>query len=223
VNWLADELFRFLSALFHRYGVPIVFLAALAEATVGLGIVVPGIVLIFLAGAYAGEGSASLTLLFIVANVGTLLGDVVSYGLGRWGGERLRSTRLRTTMRLGEALVAGRARWLIPFYHFNSITRTLGPFGAGALRMPFRIWFPLDFVGAVIANVAYMGAGAVLGRAVLTEDGRLNEHPALRIGLGIAAMFWVLFVRREMERVRAEQAAIERDEADRRAAALAAE
>jgi membrane protein DedA with SNARE-associated domain len=213
VNWVADELFRFLSALFHEYGVPIVFIAALAEATVGLGIVVPGIVLIFLAGAYAGEGDASLGLLFVVANLGTILGDVGSYGLGRWGGTRLRSTRLRTAMSLGEALVAGRARWLIPFYHFNSVTRTLGPFGAGALRMPFRIWFPLDFVGAVLANVAYMGAGAVLGRAVLTEDGRLNEHPALRIGLFIAAAFWVVFVRREMERVRREQAALVQAEA----------
>ena len=33
VNWVADQLFLLLAALFVRYGVPVVFLAALAEAT----------------------------------------------------------------------------------------------------------------------------------------------------------------------------------------------
>lgn len=216
MNWFADRLFLVLSALFMRYGVPVVFLAALTEATVGLGVVVPGIVMIFLAGAYAREEAVSLPLMYAVANVGTLLGDVISYGLGRWGGRWLRSTRLSGALRLGEALVSGRARWLIPFYHFNSVTRTLGPFGAGALRMPLYIWMPLDVLGAVLANTAYMGAGAILGRAVLTPDGRLQEHPALRIGLFVAAVFWALMVRRELQRTRA----LQRAEAEERRRAL---
>ncbi|MSQ30163.1 MAG: hypothetical protein EXR68_06735 [Dehalococcoidia bacterium] len=203
VNWLADQVFLVLAALFLRYGMPVVFLAALGEATVGVGVVLPGIVMIFLAGAYAREEGSSLLLLYVVANVGTLLGDVISYGLGRWGGGWLRSTRLAGALRLGEAMVSGRARWLIPFYHFNSVTRTLGPFGAGTLRMPLYIWLPLDALGAVLANTAYMGAGAILGRAVLTPDGRLQEHPALRIGLFIAAVFWVVMVRRELQRTQA--------------------
>lgn len=192
-----------LAALFVRYGVPVVFVAALAEATVGVGILVPGIVMIFLAGAYAQEQGDSLLLLFAVANVATLLGDVISYGLGRWGGDWLRGTRFATILRLGEAMMSGRARWLTPFYHFNSVTRTLGPFGAGALRMPLWVWLPLDALGAVLANTAYMGAGAILGRAVLTPDGRLQEHPALRIGLFVAAGFWLWLVRREWQRTAA--------------------
>lgn len=203
VNWVADQVFLVLAALFVRYGVPVVFVAALAEATVGVGVLVPGIVMIFLAGAYAQEQGASLVLLFVVANVATLLGDVISYGLGRWGADWLRGTRFASVLRLGEAMMTGRARWLIPFYHFNSVTRTLGPFGAGALRMSLWIWLPLDAVGAVLANTAYMGAGAILGRAVLTPDGRLEEHPALRIGLFVAAAFWVWLVRREWQRTRA--------------------
>jgi membrane-associated protein len=203
VNWGADQLFLLLAALFVRYGVPVVFVAALAEATVGVGILVPGIVMIFLAGAYAQERGSSLVVLFLVANVATLLGDVISYGLGRWGGDWLRGTRFGTILRLGEAMMSGRARWLTPFYHFNSVTRTLGPFGAGALRMPLWIWLPLDALGAILANTAYMGAGALLGRAVLTPDGRLLEHPALRIGLFVAAGFWVWLVSREWQRTKA--------------------
>jgi membrane protein DedA with SNARE-associated domain len=203
VNWVADQVFLVLAALFVRYGVAVVFVAALAEATVGVGLVVPGIVMIFLAGAYAHDQGSSLLLLYLVANVGTLLGDSLSYGLGRWGGDWLRSTRFSSVLWLGEAMMSGRARWLIPFYHFNSVTRTLGPFGAGALRMPLWVWLPLDTLGAVLANTAYMGAGVILGRAVLTPDGRLQEHPALRVGLFVAALFWVWLVRREWQRTRA--------------------
>ena len=203
MNWVADELFVLLSDLFARYGVPIVFLAALTEATVGLGVLVPGVILIFLAGAYASEEGDPLLLMLVVSVLGTILGDTFSYFLGRWGAERLSGhRRLGPMLRLGETLVEGRVRWFIPFYHLNSVTRTVGPFGAGALHMPLRVWMPLDYLGAFIANAVWMGAGAILGRAVLTDEGKLEQHPALRIGLFLAAMAWLLLVQREMERSR---------------------
>ncbi len=103
---------------------------------------------------------------------------------------------------MGEVLIQGQARWFIPLYHFNSITRTIGPFGSGALRMPLRVWLPLDYLGALIANAVWMGAGAVLGRAVLSEDGTLKEHPLLRLGLVAAVFFWVVVVQREIAKNR---------------------
>ena len=35
INWLTDQIFLFLNGLFDRFGTPIVFVAALVEATVG--------------------------------------------------------------------------------------------------------------------------------------------------------------------------------------------
>lgn len=205
MNWVTDQVFLVLNSLFLSYGVPIVFLAALSEATVGLGLIVPGIIMIFLAGAYAHEQQSGLAMLFFVASLGTVLGDTLSYGLGRWGGKRLRGTRLGPALRMGEALVSGHARWLIPFYHLNSVSRTLGPFGAGALQMPLRLWIPLDYLGAIIANVIYMGAGVIFGRALLNPNGTLNEHPALRVGFIVAGVVWVVLVRREYLKTKAAQ------------------
>ena len=45
-----------------------------------------------------------------------------------------------------------------------------------------------------------MGSGAALGRAVLTEEGTLEQHPALRIGLAVAATAWLLLVTRAFGR-----------------------
>lgn len=208
-NWLTDEMFLLLKDLFERFGLPIVFLAALSEATVGVGLIVPGVLLIFIAGVYAEETGTSLAWMLTIATIGTLIGDTGSYALGRWGGRRLETTRLGSALKVGAILISGQARWFIPFYHFNSVTRTVGPFGAGALRMPLRIWLPLDYIGALLANAVYMGAGAILGRAVLNDDGTLNEHPALRLGLVVALLFWVWVVRRELEKNKQRTAAAE--------------
>ena len=200
LNWLTDVLFVTVNNLFERFGTPIVFVSALVEATIGLGVIFPGVLMMFLGGAAASQGDANVWLIFVVAALGTIVGDSVSYIAGRWGGDRLQHTRLGPSLRLGAQLMDGRARWLIPFYHLHNVTRALGPFGSGALRIPLRIWMPLDYAGAVIANTVWVGAGFILGTAVLDEDGKLNQHPALRIGLAVAATVWFMVMREAMQR-----------------------
>lgn len=174
------------------------FIAALAEATVGVGIVFPGVVLMFLAGAYTAEQGGSLPLVLGVAYVGTILGDTLSYGLGRWGSRWLSGGRLSRVLGLGSALVTGQVLWLIPFYHLHSATRAVGPFGSGALQLPLRVWMPLDYSGAMIANLVWVGSGAVLGKVVLTESGTLEQHPLLRGSLAVLAVVWLVLARRAL-------------------------
>lgn len=210
-----------MSDLFDQFGLPIVFLAAAIEATVLLGVVFPGVVLVFIGGVYAGEGNASVLTVIALATAGTLLGDWLSYMLGRFGGGRLEHTRLGPTMRFGQTLISGRARLLIPFYHLNSVTRAVGPFGAGALRLPLRIWGPLDFIGAVLADSIWVGAGAIFGRTLVTEEGTLSQHPALRVTLYVAAIAWVLVAQREV--IRAYTRHREQEAAERPPAALSSD
>jgi hypothetical protein len=52
----------------------------------------------------------------------------------------------------------------------------------------------------LIANGNWVGSGFVLGTAVLTPEGKLEEHPALRIGLAVLATAWFLVMRVTMQR-----------------------
>ena len=202
----------FLNGLFDRFGMPIVFFAALAEATVGLGVVFPGVVLMFLGGANAPQ-PAHFVVVYLMAVAGTVLGDSVSYTLGRWGGSWMLSTRMGPSLRMGAEVMRGRARWLIPFYHLHSMTRAVGPFGAGALHLPLRVWAPLDYLGAFIANGIWVGSGFILGRAVLDEDGTLDESPVVRVGLIVVGLGWFFLMRyvfaRRMREIREREARIE--------------
>jgi membrane protein DedA with SNARE-associated domain len=195
-----DQLLVYVRALFLEHGIPIVFIAGLAEATVGLGIVFPGVVIMFLGGAATAADPGRLLLVVAAASVGTMIGDTISYSVGRFGGRRLMSTRWGPQLRMGSALISGRALWFIPFYHLYSVTRAVGPFGAGAIRLPLRVWVPLDFLGAVISNSIWIGAGALLGTAVLTPEGKLEEHPLIRLTLVAIGVAWFVLLNRTIQR-----------------------
>jgi membrane protein DedA with SNARE-associated domain len=154
-----------------------------------------------------------LALVWVAAVGGTLIGDTASYAVGRWGsGLVATSPRFAPAMRLGRALVTGRTMWMIPLYHLHSISRAVGPFGAGAVRMPLRWFLPLDYLGAIVANTVWVGGGAILGTTVLTPEGKLEEHPVLRIGLGLGAAAWFIVMQRLVSRRMAELARL--DEAE---------
>ena len=210
-NWLLDLVFATAYSLFAEFGAPIVFFAALTEATLGLGMVFPGQQIIALGGAASAKGEGSVVAMMVFATAGTILGDIISYAAGRWWSQTLFESRFGQTLRVAAAMMEGRARWLIPFYHFYSVTRSVGPAAAGSLRIPVRIWLPLDMLGATVFNAAWVGVGYVFGAMLLREDGTLKESAIIRIGLVVFAMAWFFAVRyffeRRLREVRAQHAA----------------
>ncbi len=158
--------------------------------------VFPGQQIISLGGAASAKGDAgNVVVMLVYATVGTILGDLISYVAGRWWSERLFASRFGPSLRVAASMMEGRARWLIPFYHFYSVTRSVGPAAAGALRVPFRIWFPLDASGAALFNIIWITVGYAFGAALLQDDGTLRESPVVRIGLVVVAMAWFFAVR----------------------------
>jgi hypothetical protein len=63
----------------------------------------------------------------------------------------------------------------------------------------------------VIANTVWVGSGAIFGTTVLTENGTLEQHPLLRIGLAVLATAWFLLVQREVMRRLEETGALKSD------------
>ncbi len=187
--------------LFVQFGAPIVFLAALTESTLGLGMVFPGQQLIALGGAASAKGQGdTLYAVLAFAIAGTILGDVISYTAGRRFSDALYRSRFGPTLKVAASMMEGCARWLIPFYHFYSVTRSVGPAAAGALRIPLRVWLPLDIFGATLFNTVWVVAGYAFGAALLQDDGTLKESPVVRIGLIVVALAWFVVARQIFER-----------------------
>lgn len=164
IRWAADSV----HTLFERYGYLAVFLGTLSENTLFVGLIVPGSLVIILAGISAHDGTFSAPLALVVGVAGTIIGDTISYCLGRFGYARFGFLRKATETIREPILQRGTA--FVLTYHFAGYTRVVGPTAAGVLRMPFIKWALADYAGAVLWVSTYIGIGYGLGIAGLTLD-----------------------------------------------------
>jgi membrane protein DedA with SNARE-associated domain len=167
LRWGVD----FAHDLFDRYGYWVVFFGTLSENTLLLGFIVPGAIVVILAGISAGAGDLSLPIAYLIGLAGTIIGDTLSYCMGRFGWSRFGHWGIFRDVdtKVREPLLRRGALFVL-LYHFAGYTRVVGPTAMGFLKMPYRKWAPVDYAGASLWIAAYMGIGYVLGRLGFTLD-----------------------------------------------------
>jgi membrane protein DedA with SNARE-associated domain len=185
---LAEEIAQFVEGLFESYGYWVVF----------PGLLVPGVLVMLLAGLSAQEGMLSLPAVVALGIAGTMAGDTVSYVVGRLGWHRA-LTRLAGERfnRWSEGFREPIMRWsavFVLFYHFAGYSRVVGPAAAGVLRIPARRWVPLDYAGASLWVVTYVMAGYVLGHLGLTLDSTQGDFRLFEWLLFAAFAGWIVIL-----------------------------
>jgi membrane protein DedA with SNARE-associated domain len=161
---LSEWILARLQSLFKDYGYYVVFFGVLAENSMMLGLLVPGTIVLILAGLSAQNGSISLPLVIGLGVVAALLGDTISYQIGRLGWTRLLERfGLREMLEKVRGPMESNRGWIILAYHFAGYSRAVGPIAAGIFRIPFRKWAPFDYTGASVWVLAYVMIGVVLG------------------------------------------------------------
>ncbi|MHB8375568.1 MAG: DedA family protein [Dehalococcoidia bacterium] len=161
---LSEWILGKLQSLFRDYGYYVVFFGVLAENSMLLGLLVPGTIILILAGLSAQNGTINLPLVIALGMAGALLGDTLSYYIGRMGW-----TRLFDRMGVGQMIEKVRGpmesnrRWIILAYHFAGYSRVVGPAAAGIFKIPFRQWAPLDYLGASLWVLVYVAIGVTVG------------------------------------------------------------
>ena len=175
-SWLTQQALRITADLFESYGYLTVFLAPLLENTLFIGALIPGTLVMLLAGISAHEGFISLWPAIALGALGAMIGDTISYGIGRFGWKRFgpdsRLGRMAEDMR--ESLLRNSV-WLVLSYHFAGYSRLIGPAASGFIRMPFLRWMLLDYIGVTIWVAVFISVGYLFGVAGLSlEDNDRN-------------------------------------------------
>jgi membrane protein DedA with SNARE-associated domain len=163
-NWVTEHALKVAKHLFKSYGYLTVFLTPLLENTIFLGAIIPGTVILLLAGVSAHDGLISLWPAIPLAVAGAWIGDTISYGIGRFGWQRLgpESRIVVWSERMREPLLK-QSVWLVLLYHFAGYSRLIGPAASGFIRMPLPRWMLLDYAGSTLWVLAYMVGGYLLG------------------------------------------------------------
>jgi membrane-associated protein len=153
--------------------------------------VVPSESAVILAGALAGSGEGlNVFLIILVAWAGAVVGDNISYGIGKWAGERtvkrlFRSEKAHQGFDWAERQLAERGSYIILIARFIPFGRTAVTFTSGYTKgLPWHRFFRYDLIaGGIWATYATM-LGYIGGK-------QFEEQPwkGILVGLGIAFSF----------------------------------
>jgi membrane-associated protein len=157
------------------------------------GLVLPGELILALGGIYAARGDLSLTLVILVGTLAGLLGETVSYWLGRLYGVRIvRHLPLanRFEKHLDEANDYFRRHGGKTVFvgRYVSVVGTFLPFAAGMSDMSFRRFLTFDVAAITLWSVGVTSLGYFLNTHLQLVDQVLSQ-----VGWGLLALV-VLFV-----------------------------
>ncbi len=180
---MIDDYIAAIVAIVREYGVAAIFVGLILESTIVVGIVVPGIVVMVVAGFLSAQGVLDLRTSIIVGTLAVVLGDQFSFLLGRWGVLRWKwATKYAPQMAAVRKKLESSVWWTLLLFHFPVYSRLFVPAMLGALRIDVRRWLLLDTIGALLFTSAFMGVGYATGRAAgVTLDVALDAGADVQV------------------------------------------
>jgi len=148
----------------------VVFLVALAESLLLIGTLVPAGIVMFTAGALIGAGALNVWLTLGIAAVGAVIGDGLSYEVGRAYYQRLRTwqfvKRRSAMIDRGEQFVRRHGGKSILFARFFAPVRAVVPVIAGIAHMPRAKFYAVNLGSALAWSPAHILPGVVFGASL---------------------------------------------------------
>jgi len=165
LDWIAQH---------PAYAGLVIFLIALAESLAIVGILVPGVIILFGAGTLIGSGVLNFWICALWAIAGAIIGDGLSYWLGhhfeyvteKWPWFRLHPDHLEKGInffqKYGDISIAlGR---------FFGPIRAIIPLVAGLMRMPPGRFYTANILSAIVWAPAYLLPGVLAGSAASSDN-----------------------------------------------------
>jgi membrane protein DedA with SNARE-associated domain len=164
----------------------LVALAAVLESTFIIGAFIPGTVILLFFGFTASAGDISLSGVILATSAGAILGDFISYFIGRYGSGFVKENKglLRIShIEIGKAFFHKHGGKSVLLGRFISPIRQIIPFIAGAVHMQYRKFITLNVVGAFLWAISYILLGYYFG-----ANGELIDKVISRIGIVFTAL-----------------------------------
>ncbi|HAS86314.1 MAG TPA: hypothetical protein DCS31_05910 [Candidatus Competibacteraceae bacterium] len=148
------DLFELSREFLNDYGYFTIFGLLFLETAIFIGMFVPGVIVLVLAGYASSTDILSPTMVLVTAMVGVIAGDSASYFFGRFLGERY----INFPSSIHRA--AKNNKWFLLFFHHVPLSRMFIPafFGMNG-AMKFHIWIIFDVVSALIFVTTYFLLG----------------------------------------------------------------
>lgn len=156
------------------WGYLVVFLSAFADSLVLVGLIVPGIALLFGLGTLAGLGMLDIIWTLFAAFLGAVTGDVFSFFLGKQYHEHLYDFKWfrqnKTWLHKAHLFFKQHGAKSIVIGRFIGPMRATLPTVAGMLEMPVKQFLIADISSGIGWALVYVLPGALLGSSLQLMD-----------------------------------------------------
>jgi membrane protein DedA with SNARE-associated domain/membrane-associated phospholipid phosphatase len=153
---------------FRMLGYWAVLLVSLLESLAFVGVVVPGAVVVVFAGSLAAKGFFDLGDLVLFAAAGAILGDGISFRMGKGGHIRFREENRifkPGLLEKGNVFFARHGGKSVFLGRFVGLIRAVIPFVAGLSGMEAKRFYLWNIASAILWASSHLLAGYFLGRA----------------------------------------------------------
>ncbi len=178
----------------------VVVLVTFTESLVVIGFFVPGVIMLFGAGALIAVGRLDLWLTLGCAALGAAIGDVFSFWLGRHFKERLHTVwpfrRYPRLISRGEAFFARHGGKSVLFGRFVGPLRAIVPAIAGMVGMPPLRFIIIDCLSSIAWAPAYIVPGIVFAASLGLAAAVATRLAVLLVILAVLLWLTVWLVRR---------------------------
>lgn len=175
-----------------------VFLVALVEAVAVIGVIVPAVPLLFVLCVLAAHADVSLPSLFLAGIAGAMLGDGISYALGKGFKQRIHRvwpfSRYPDWLQRSEDFVERHGGKGIIFGRFIGPLRAFVPMAAGIFRMKPLYFLWMNFLSALVWAPFHLLPGYSLGAAAAHAwlPGRAQLIFVAAVLIAVAVLTWLL-------------------------------
>ncbi|KVF13800.1 cytochrome O ubiquinol oxidase [Burkholderia vietnamiensis] len=174
----------------------VVFVVACAESIALIGTIVPAGAVMFAAGTLVGAGALDAWTTLGVAAVGAIVGDGVSYEVGRRYRGAIRNGWVRfgyaNAYARGEQFVLRHGMKSIVLARFLAPVRAVVPVVVGCATLPRRAFYPVNIVSALIWAPVHVAPGILFGAsAALAAAISVRVAAILLVVAALVALVWI--------------------------------
>lgn len=175
------------------WALAIIFLVALGEALLVIGLFVPSTAVLVGAGILVGAGSLEFWPVYIATTLGCIIGDQFSYWAGKIYGDRLRGlwplSRYPTLMAKGEDFVKLHGGKSIAIGRFVPGVKAVVPGIVGMLGMSQMFFLVINISSGAVWSIAHLLPGILIGQGLA-----LAGEVSGRLALVLVVLLGILFV-----------------------------
>ena len=176
----------------------LVFLLPGLEASIFLGVVLPGEVAVILGGVIASRGELPLWTVIVVAIAGSVIGDQIGWLVGyKWGDAVLAKVPRRflseANIERSKSFVNRLGAWAVILGRWTALLRALTPGIAGMSKMHYRKFALANLVGGGLWATACVVGGYLVGDAYKKLEKYINDASYAAVAVVVVVVVFLVY------------------------------